>query len=72
MARYWYALDNGMTNPPGFDQEELTPYVQNEDTFVCPGGGTYTVDPTTACVVCSIPEHMFDTCKGSNCPQGQT
>lgn len=68
MARYWYALDSGMTNAPELTKAGLMPYVQDDKSFVCPDGGTYSVDRATLCVVCSIPVHMFDTCKGNRTP----
>jgi hypothetical protein len=65
IARYWYALDNNMTNAPGLVKEELAPYVQDEKAFTCPRGGIYSVKAGT---LHSIPEHMFDTCLGNRTP----
>ena len=67
-ARYWYALDNGMTNAPALGKEVLLPYVEDSKAFACPGGGRYSVDPKNLHVVCSIPEHMFDSCLGNSAP----
>jgi hypothetical protein len=72
MARYWYALDNGMTNAPALVKAELAPYVQDEKAFTCPSGGIYSINSTNLHVGCSIPEHMFDSCKGSQTPPDET
>jgi len=64
-ARYWYALDSGMTNAPGLLKEALLPYVENQAALACPRGGSYSVDPKSLLVACNIPEHMFDNCYGN-------
>lgn len=62
-ARYWYALDNGMTNAPGLNKEQLLLYAEDE-AFTCPDGGSYSIDPKSLRVVCSNPEHMSASCYG--------
>jgi len=64
-ARYWYALDHGMTNAPGLLKEALPPYAENLAALTCPRGGSYSVDPKSSLIACSIPEHMFDNCCGN-------
>lgn len=66
-ARYWYALENGITNVPGLKKEQLLAYVE-EEAFRCPRGGSYSVDPKSLRVVCSKPEHMSDRCDGHGAP----
>jgi hypothetical protein len=68
MARYWYALDNGITSAPPLMTKALAFYVGDETSIACPGGGTYSISPTNQRVVCSLQEHMFDTCKGNHTP----
>ena len=66
LARYWYALDNGMTNAPGLTMEELLPYIEDQKASSCPSGGIYSVDSASLHVACSIPQHMFDSCLGNS------
>lgn len=74
MARYWYALDNDMTNAPALVKETLAGYIQydGEYRFTCPTwrdvSGTYYVNPTNQFVVCTLHEHMPDTCKDNRTP----
>ncbi len=65
-AKYWYALDNGLTSGVPVVSRDLAPYLAGSGVPVCRSGGPYVLSPVGHYIVCSDPEHLLDSCKGGD------
>jgi len=71
LARYWFALDAGLAEPPPFDTNILAAYFYQRKVPTCPAGGSFSVNRVSGKVECSLPKHMFDSCKSKRRPPAE-
>ena len=59
-AKQMWALENKKDESQTPTGQDLTPYLKRDfDSFICPAGGTYTINPVSQKPTCSIPDHQL-------------
>src|SRR5258708_15409364 len=59
-AKQVWALDKKKDESETPSAQDLTPYLKRDfKTFICPAGGTYSINPVNERPTCSIPGHQL-------------